>query len=516
MYQISAVLAARHRMLIFVGLVAGLLGLVYWYLNSVYSYWKTRGVPNPPPVPLIGNLGTSLLMLKSLGEVYSKIYNDFPGHLYVGFYKLLSPTVLVRDTDLIKTITIKEFSSFHDNDVELDEEVDPLFGKNPFVLKGERWKIVRSQVSGAITTGKIKNMFTLMADRTRDLVKCLERPEPGFGGRDVKDILTRYTTDVVAVCAFGLEANALSDPASSKFLEMGKKLFTGDSWTMFKGVILFSLPDVAKFFKLKIISDEITNWFTGTLEEAIKYREENNIVRNDYLDMMLSLKSKPGEYAFTNLDVMAQAMTFYADGAETSASALTFITYEVARNPHVQEKLREEVDRVLAKHGGEITYEAAQDMTYLDMVFAEGLRMYPPAPFLTKTCTKDFRLPAPRGEASGPAVDIKKGMNVVIPVYGIHHDPALYPEPDVFRPERFTEQAKAARFKGAYLPFGEGPRQCLGFRFAMAQLKAALIAIVANFEMKVNAKTSPTMEIDPSSILLAKKGGVWVDFKKRT
>ncbi|GLV31943.1 Cytochrome P450 28a5 [Carabus blaptoides fortunei] len=151
-------------MWLFILLAVILVGLTHWFLNGAYGYWRKRGVPSPPTKPWVGNLGPSIILTKSLGQIYTDMYNNYKGYQYIGFYKFRKPGLLIRDVELIKNLTIKDFSSFHDNDIEGDEELDPIFGKNPFVLKGKRWKVVRSQVTAAITTGKIKNMFNIMVN----------------------------------------------------------------------------------------------------------------------------------------------------------------------------------------------------------------------------------------------------------------------------------------------------------------------------------------------------------------
>lgn len=96
------------------------------------------------------------------------------------------------------------------------------------------------------------------------------------------------------------------------------------------------------------------------------------------------------------------------------------------------------------------------------VIILESLRKYPPGMFLAKVCTKRATFPAPKGEGTGPDVVVEPGMPITIPVYGIHHDPQFYPNPEQFDPERFTEEAKNARPKCTFMPFGAGPRMCLG------------------------------------------------------
>lgn len=172
-------------------------------------------------------------------------------------------------------------------------------------------------------------------------------------------------------------------------------------------------------------------------------------------------------------------MTFYADGFETSSIALSFTLFEIATNPHVQKKLQKEIDSILEKHERELTYDAIQEMDYLDMVlsgifynfvknemlasiFLEGLRKYPPGEVLSKQCTGPYKFPSVNYDGSGEEFETPLKMPVEIPIHALHNDPQYYPEPKKFDPERFTEENKNLRPKQSYLPFGDGPRQCLG------------------------------------------------------
>lgn len=157
---------------------------------------------------------------------------------------------------------------------------------------------------------------------------------------------------------------------------------------------------------------------------------------------------------------MAQAMTFYGDGFETSSTALSFALYEIASNPEIQKKLMQEIDAAIIKNNGVINYEMILEMNYLDLVFSETLRMHSPVLFLARVCTKPFELPSPKRD--GLNVKIEVGTPMIVPVLAIHNDPTYYPNPRNFDPERFTEDNKNTRPKCAFLAFGEGPRICLG------------------------------------------------------
>ncbi|GLV31944.1 Cytochrome P450 6a19 [Carabus blaptoides fortunei] len=285
--------SAQHRdMILFVVLTVVLVVLIHWFLTSPYGYWKKKGVPHPEPSMFTGNMGPSLTMKKNLSQIYRDIYYDFKDLLYVGYYKFRQPGIVLRDLDLIKSVLVKEFSSFHDNDLEIDAKVDPLFANNPFVLRGQKWKEVRNLVTTGITNSKVKNMMYLMVNVTKNMVRYLEtNPEAtGRHGLETKELATKYTTDVVASCAFGLEANCFTS-ARSEFREMGKKFLSPSFWNSIKMTVIWVLPPISKLLRIKLMPTDVQQWFLSIIKETINYRTKNNIVRNDYLDMLLSLKT---------------------------------------------------------------------------------------------------------------------------------------------------------------------------------------------------------------------------------
>lgn len=119
----------------------------------------------------------------------------------------------------------------------------------------------------------------------------------------------------------------------------------------------------------RFFSENVTKKFSKIILETLKYRRENNIRREDFLDMLIDMKSKESEYPFDDEDILSHAVGFYGDGFETSAITLTFLLYELATNLDVQKKLRDEVDEMMEKHSKDITYDVIQSMKYLDMVF---------------------------------------------------------------------------------------------------------------------------------------------------
>ena len=200
--------------------------------------------------------------------------------------------------------------------------------------------------------------------------------------------------------------------------------------------------------------------------DAMKYRQENNIVRPDMINMLMEAKGmiksdNPKQVAreWSDVDIVGQCFLFFFAGFETSAALTCLTAHELMENPDVQEKLLEEILEVEENLNGKpLSYEALQNMCYMDMVVQECLRKWPGAIVLDRVCNKDITYTFENGEKW----ELKKGDYIWIPVVGFHRDPKYFENPLKFDPERFSEENKDKIKPFTYLPFGVGPRNCIG------------------------------------------------------
>ncbi|KAL9708001.1 hypothetical protein quinque_011519 [Culex quinquefasciatus] len=231
------------------------------------------------------------------------------------------------------------------------------------------------------------------------------------------------------------------------------------------------------------------------------------------MDLLIKLKNvEPLEEGSDNLgpltfnEIAAQAFLFFLAGFETSSTTLSYCMYELARNSDIQDKARKSVSEVLKQHGS-MSYEAVQDMKYLECCINESLRKYPPVANIFRDITMNYKVP-------NSGVILEKGYRVAIPVYGIHHDPEYYPDPETFNPDRFTPEQSTKRHPMAFLPFGEGPRNCIGLRFGMLQTKVGLAYLLQKFRFKPTARTPSPLKIAPSNVIMSPEGGLWLKVEK--
>ena len=184
---------------------------------------------------------------------------------------------------------------------------------------------------------------------------------------------------------------------------------------------------------------------------------------------------------------------------------MSFVGFQLASHPDVQAKLRNEVMSVLDKYDGVITYDALKDMTYMDQVISESQRIIPTVGYLIKNCTEEIELKG----SDGLACHIQPGTQILIPVHGLQEDPRYWERPEVFDPERFGPERKYNIERFAFLPFGEGPRMCVGMRMAQLQIKACLAMFLRKYSLELSPKTRTPLKMIPSTFLNAADGGLW-------
>ncbi|XP_067212815.1 cytochrome P450 9e2-like [Linepithema humile] len=498
--------------IIALSVIAGALGIYYFLLKDL-NFFKKHGIPHIKPLPVVGNMGPSLFRRQSVADLVKSIYDLNPDAKYVGLYDLTTPLTVIRDPELIKSITLKHFDTFMDHIAFVEETQDPLFGKNLFSLRGERWRQIRFLLSPAFTSSKMKNMFKLMSDCSAKFGNYLAQLPPEQKTMETKDAFTRYTSDVIATCAFGITVDSMRNP-NNEFYVYGKEATTFDSIALLKFYIFRSLPWLARVLRLRFIREKIANFFGDLVKDTIKTRDEKGIVRPDMLQLMMDNRAKENKTELSIEDMVSQAFIFFFGGFETTSTLMCFAAHEIAVNRDIQEKLQTEIDQVLEETNGQAPYEAVNNMEYLDAVIYEALRRYPVLVALDRICMKDFELP-PTLPGIKPHT-IKKGQGIWIPVYGLHHDPKYFEEPEKFDPERFLgERKNDSLHSGAYLPFGLGPRMCIGNRFALLETKILLFHLLARCNLKPCEKTPIPLKIANDGFNMKPEGGFWLSVVPR-
>lgn len=228
-------------------------------------------------------------------------------------------------------------------------------------------------------------MFQTFMACTDGLVDILEKTSKLQDAADIKDIAARYTIDIIGSCGFGINCNSLREP-DSEFRKQGRRLFEMTTFEKIKNTIFFMFSKrILDVLKFKQIPQSLEDFFINTIKNTIEYRETKNVSRKDFIQMLMEIKNK-GYISEDNQDnqvdvkdktlqnpltmneMAAQCFVFFIAGFETSATTMAFALLELALNQAIQDKLRKEINDVLKKYNGEISYDAVMEMAYLDKV----------------------------------------------------------------------------------------------------------------------------------------------------
>jgi len=180
----------------------------------------------------------------------------------------------------------------------------------------------------------------------------------------------------------------------------------------------------------------------------------------------------------------------------------------LALNPEIQEKLRKEVEDVKESCNGKVDYDSIMKMKYLDRFVTEILRKWPASPGIERISVKDCTI-----DIDGKSVTIPKGHSILIPSYAMHRDPKNFPDPEKFDPDRFNDDNIGNQNLNAYVPFGIGPRNCIGSRFALMNVKTVLYKMLLNFSFEVTEKTEIPLRYKKTMMNVAIENGTWVQLK---
>ena len=315
---------------------------------------------------------------------------------------------------------------------------------------------------------------------------------------DMLDWFSKLTLEVILSTAFGVDTNVQMGE-NTKVLEKAKALFAVPSIVR----QLDRLPFGYLLFKLisSLYGNEPT-YLGDVVREIIKTRRQQGLTgRKDLLHLMMVANEETtveGASRLSDEEIVAQSVIFLLAGYETSSNTLSFTLYYLAVNPDVQDKLRAEINEAMESNARKKPlFEVAQNIEYLDCVIKESQRLCPAAALVNRECTEDFDL---------NGIHIPAGTEIIIPFYVLHHDPDAWQNPEKFDPERFRSPAKDTRHAFQFLPFGAGPRNCIGMRFALMEVKMALVRILMKYKFVASPETQVPLEIREGITLSAKDG----------
>ena len=500
-------------------LVTVVLGFLIYYTLSIYQItkkleqWYQQGIKGPNPYFIHWRILEFLLTSKALSrdsesiKTYGKVYC---------FNETDRAALVIADAGLLKDVLVRHFSHFMDRRLSFNDKYTSKFLTQ---LCGSEWKHTRSIMSPTFTSGKIKAMLHLMNECLEPMMKRI-RKNSGKD-MDMKNLFGCFTMDVIAKCAFAVETNT-HDDENHPFVVNAKKFFEFPPLRMF--MVIFTPKFIRTRLGLSFMDPSAMDYLAGLGHHMIDERRKKGIKAenrsyNDFLQLMLEAgrelmnqdqedtdensnehRVESEKKTLTDEEIIGNIILILLAGYETTASLLTYVSHSLAVHPEIQAKLRQEILEAKNQNNGVLDYDTLMSLPYLDAVINETLRMYPPVIRTGRQCSEDITL-----DYKGKRIEMKKGDGFILPIYAIHHMEEYYPEPEVFKPERFLPENKDQLTPYTFLAFVAGPRNCIGMRFALLEAKLALSNLLLEFDFIRSPRTSVPLDFSATKVMLNAK-----------
>jgi len=391
--------------LFIVGAIVGLgllLFLLIKFIDGNQGYWTKENVHQVHGGSLYGMWDRFLfriLLHENDRLLYNALKKKKTGLKFGGTTLFRHPMLYVLDLDLVKNILVKDFDHFT-NRRGIDFG-DPEFDKMLFNMVNQEWKDLRATMSPTFTTSKIKRMFGVFNESGEKMVNFLNQEIRKNGPEiDLRSVCGKYTMDVIASAAFGVDSQNFENENSPFASNARKFQDTFGKTLMLKFMLLLLFPGLAKKFQMSIFNKEALGFLGGVIRESIRRRKENGERRNDFLQLMIEAQGetnseiehsedaqdqydkdaqldlkKVNKTKLTDELVIAQCNLFFVAGFDTTESLLMWASYELALHPQIQQKLYDDL-RSATSNGNkkELTYEGLNQIEYLDMVVSGEIR----------------------------------------------------------------------------------------------------------------------------------------------
>ncbi|XP_060085825.1 cytochrome P450 3A24-like [Ylistrum balloti] len=504
-------------LMVFIGLIVAYVVYMSWDHNT----FKKMGIDGPKPNPIFGNMRMFFKdgLIKTEQDMYRKYGKVF------GMYESYIPVLYIADPVLLKEVLVKEFKSFV-NRRDTFNKFSESNTKNMLTqISDDHWRFVRNTVTPTFSGKKLRQMTPLINNSANKFIEHIEEKVNNDEEIDMKRFIGGFTMDVIASTAFGLDVDSQNNP-DDPFTKHARA-FSDTTAIAFLVVILFFLPFLSWIFRLLSFfgfgltkMKQANDFFSRVTDKALKERRQTPGKHSDFLGILVNAEENGAQEkqeneqkaenetsttwtrkTLTAEEITAQATLFFVAGYDTTANTLSFLMYHLAVHPDVCDRLFQEIDDKL--DGEKPNYDNVANLSYMEMCINETMRLFPAAARIDRMASNDVTI---------GNIKIPKGMIINIPVGAIQMDPEYWPEPEKFDPERFTPEAKANRDPFVFMPFGAGPRNCVGMRLAMLELKIAITRILQKFRPVKGPKTEVPIQVSKMGNLPL---GLYLKFEKR-
>ncbi|CAF1341313.1 unnamed protein product [Rotaria sp. Silwood1] len=469
-----------------ISIIICLITVYLWTINSRYNYFKRLGISGPPHRFFFGHYKI-LWSLKSLSKQLQEWTRQY-GSIY-GLFIGTTPMYVVSNVDFLQEVYIKQFSSFHSRDTPKSTRRENDASIHLFQATGAGWRRQRYIINPTFSSAKLKLMSPLVNGCIEAMLNKLAQIRNNEQHQEINiyELYKRLTMDVICRCAFGIDTDMQND-LNNPYLQKSDEVFKTD----INELLLVRLVKMMPFLK-NYIEEFPHIWLMNRVQDVVDLRMKSSTnmkKRVDLLQLMIdaltndNLMDQADDHMISKVlrseELVPNIFLFMVAGYETTSTALAYSTYVLATRPEIQDKLIEEINQHTWNNKNiEEDYETAINLSYLDLFVREVLRMYPiTVKAMTRKCNTTTTVCGHM---------IEKGCIIQPDILTIHNNPDLWgPEdPNLFIPERHTVK----RHPIAWMPFGVGPRNCIGMRFALMELKMCLIQLLQQYRILPCDKT---------------------------
>ncbi|GAB1861205.1 Cytochrome P450 4c3 [Camponotus japonicus] len=450
-----------------------LLSLLLTLLKRGKFLYALRKVPYPTALPIIGNAYQLNCSPEEFFQNLIKWAEEF-GNIYL-LWVGLRPFIFLYKVEAIQPLLS---SSVHiDKSLEY-AYLKPWLGTGLVTSTGETWHLRRKLLTPTFHSGLLATYFKIAKEETNVLISCLEKKTNKWF--DVVPYLKRATLDIICESAMGYKLKAQIN-SENEYVEAVDKIasivqmrFT-NVWVSNDNIFKLTKAGKEHDHALRIIQDFVDKVIA---QKKIEWQQKHDGNLNEppnkkqaLLDLLLDI-SKNGTVHLSDADIRDEVNTFMYAGHDTMATSISWTLYALGRHPEYQEKILDEYYNLLGTT--EVTLHNIHKLTWLDACIKEQWRIYPVAPLIARQIYKPINL---------MGNEIPPGSTVLINSYLLHRDPRHFPDPHIYRPERFLPDSPKLPLY-TFIPFSAGSRNCIGSRFATSVIKVAVLSVLRAFRVE--------------------------------
>ncbi|XP_044514490.1 cytochrome P450 4F3-like isoform X1 [Gracilinanus agilis] len=457
-------------------LVQGLTWAHRYYINCQ----RLRCFPVPPLRNwFMGHLGMvppSEEGIRFLQDV-TQNYND----VSLFWFGPLFPVVRLHHPQSISSL-MKASAFIAPKDKLFYRFLEPWLGDGLLLSEGDKWSEHRRLLTPAFHFGILKN-YVKIFNQSADIMHAKWRRlfAEGKTRLDMLEHISLMTLDILQKCIFSHNSNCQEKPSAyiSAIMELTSLVTKRASNLLLHWDALYYLTSQGRCFSraCRLVHD-FSEAVIQDRRQILTQKGTEAFLKDktmDFIDVLLLSKDKNGK-TLSNKDIQAEADTFMFGGHDTTASAISWVLYNLAQHQEHQNRCRQEIEELLkGRQSEEIEWDDLAQLPFLTMCIKESLRLHSPVPMISRCCTKDIQLPDGRV--------IPKGNICLISIFGNHHNPAVWPNPEVYDPYRFDTNNAEKISPLAFIPFSAGPRNCIGQNFAKFEMKTVLALTLLRFRI---------------------------------